>query len=145
MSEPDWQLHSADWAADAVDLLAVRLAVFVREQGVPPDLELDGQDAAARHLLARDRAGQPIGTARLLPGGQIGRMAVLADWRGRGIGGALLLRLLQTAERAGLSEVFLHAQTAAVDFYQRQGFTAEGEVFVEAGIPHRCMRRRLQA
>jgi predicted GNAT family N-acyltransferase len=80
-----------------------------------------------------------VGIARLTPDAQVGRMAVLPDWRGRGIGTALLRAVLQCAREKGLAVVTLHAQTHAVPFYARQGFRAEGAVFMEAGIPHRRM------
>jgi predicted GNAT family N-acyltransferase len=143
MTERDWRLSPASWPAERAELLAVRYAVFVEEQGVPLALELDGKDAAARHLLVRSRDGRPIATGRLLPEGQIGRMAVLPDWRGRGIGRQLLEALLQQARARQLPTVFLHAQVGALGFYQAAGFVAEGETFMDAGIPHRTMRRRL--
>ena len=133
----------ADWR-DARDLLMrVRTEVFIREQAVPPELELDGRDAACAHVLARDAAGAPIGAGRLLPDGQIGRMAVLPAWRGTGVGAAMLTALVEEARRRGVREVHLHAQTRARRFYERHGFRAEGEEYLEAGIPHVGMRRSL--
>ena len=105
------------WSAAREALLTVRLAVFVEEQGVPPELELDEHDATAYHVLVRDPAARPIACGRLLPDGQIGRMAVLPGWRGRGIGRALLQALLSAAAARGLAAVFLHAQCSAVGFY----------------------------
>jgi len=121
----------------------VREQVFVREQSVPNELEWDGEDQNAVHIIATARNGQVIGTGRLLPDGHIGRMAVLRDWRQQGVGSALLQALLQEAVSAGLSRVFLHAQTSAVDFYARHGFTRRGEEFMDAGIPHYYMERDL--
>lgn len=121
----------------------VREAVFVREQGVPPELEPDDQDPHSRHVLARDRYGTPIGTARLTPEGRIGRMAVAREWRGQGVGSALLHALLRIAREDGLDLVSLHAQEGALDFYRRHGFVPVGERFVEAGIVHQCMQRPL--
>ncbi|MFM1891465.1 MAG: hypothetical protein RLZ44_542 [Pseudomonadota bacterium] len=143
MTEPHWQLSPASWPTDQAELLAVRSAVFVEEQGVPLELELDGEDARAWHLLARSSDGQPIATGRLLPDGHIGRLAVLAGWRGRGIGRQLLQGLLRQARAQQLPAVFLHAQVDAIGFYQAAGFVAEGADFMDAGIPHRLMRRRL--
>jgi predicted GNAT family N-acyltransferase len=120
--------------------MAVRTAVFVKEQGVALTLELDGHDAVALHLLAEDAQGRPIGTARLLPDGRIGRMAVLPHWRRRGVGGALLRESLRLATDSPGMCPFLNAQRDAVGFYLRHGFVPEGEEFLEAGIPHRRMR-----
>jgi predicted GNAT family N-acyltransferase len=122
---------------------AVREAVFMREQGVPAELEWDGRDSVALHALAEDASGCSIGTARLLEDGHIGRMAVISHWRGRGAGSAMLSRLVESARDRGLGAVFLHAQTRAVAFYLRHGFVAEGAEFLDAGIPHVSMRRHL--
>lgn len=119
----------------------VREAVFVREQGVPAELEWDGLDAAALHAVAIATSGHAIGTARLLDDGHIGRMAVLAPWRGRGVGSAMLERLLEAARDRGLPAVLLNAQTHAIAFYARHGFAREGSEFLDAGIPHVAMRR----
>lgn len=137
------ELRLADWARDQPALALIRREVFIAEQQVPEALEWDGLDADAVHVLAETRDGTPIGTARLLADGHIGRMAVRAPWRGNGIGRALLEALLAEARRQGMAEVFLHAQTHAIPFYERAGFTTEGEVFMDAGIPHRQMRRSL--
>lgn len=129
-----------DSAAQA-DAHAVRDAVFVDEQQVPRALERDALDALSRHVLARDAGGRAIGTGRLAPDGKIGRMAVVADWRGRGVGDALLRALLRLADDAGLRATHLHAQLRAIDLYARHGFVAHGPQFVEADIAHRAMRR----
>lgn len=133
-------IKQADWPAEHAALRQIRETVFVQEQGVPLALEWDEHDASAYHLLARDTDHQPIGTGRLLPDGHIGRMAVLAAWRGRGVGTALLRQLLLTAEQQGMSKLVLNAQCSAVGFYERLGFTAEGPIFDDAGIAHRQMR-----
>ena len=122
----------------------IRFAVFVEEQGVPADIELDKSDADSVHALAFE-GNEAIGTARLLPDGHIGRMAVLKSWRRRGIGGRLLARLVEEARRRGHREVVLSAQVHAMRFYRAHGFVEEGEEYMEAGIPHRDMRRRLQS
>ena len=126
------------WAKHQDALSAVRIAVFVDEQGVDRAEELDGEDATARHFIAETADGQPIGTARLLPSGQIGRMAVLPAWRRRGIG-ARLLELAVAAAREDATPVFLHAQVDAIPFYERSGFEAVGDMFDEADIRHRKM------
>jgi predicted GNAT family N-acyltransferase len=135
-----YRVRRADWTRDAAHLRAVREAVFVREQGVPLDLERDGLDAQCTHVLAESSDGEPIGAGRLLPDGHIGRMAVSSAWRGRGVGSALLEALLQEARRLRMSAVVLNAQEHALAFYARFGFQPQGETFEEAGIPHRAMR-----
>ncbi len=121
----------------------VREQVFMREQGVPEELEWDGEDPRAIHVVARNDDGEVIGTGRLLADGHIGRLAVLPPWRGRGVGSALLQALLDAARGLGLKQVFLHARLQALGFYARHGFKATGNVFPDAGIPHRTMRRPL--
>lgn len=117
--------------------------VFVQEQQVPRELERDALDPLSHHVMARDASGIPIGTARLTPERRIGRMAVLSAWRGRGVGDALLVALLDEARRRQWPDVSLHAQVAAEAFYARHGFLPEGERFFEAGIEHQAMRRVL--
>ncbi|MCE2949323.1 MAG: GNAT family N-acetyltransferase [bacterium] len=138
-----FSVRAAAWDADRARLQDVRHAVFVAEQGVPVDLEWDGLDADCTHLLAEDACGRPIGCARLLPDGHVGRMAVLRPWRGRGVGRALLRAALARAAMDGFTVVRLNAQVHALDFYRREGFEAVGEVFSDAGIPHRAMRRAI--
>lgn len=118
----------------------VRLMVFVAEQKVPKELELDGLDASCEHFVAYDARRMAMGCARLLPDGHIGRVAVLRPFRGRGVGLAVMKAVLDYAREAGMKEVFLGAQTHAVPFYEKLGFAAEGEPFDEAGIEHRHMR-----
>jgi predicted GNAT family N-acyltransferase len=124
--------------------LPVRETVFVIEQGVPAELERDEQDPHSVHALACVD-GQPVGTGRLTPDGHIGRMAVLPAWRGRGIGTSLLQALIAQARSAGLPALELNAQLHAIPFYRRLGFIAEGEVFDDAGLPHRRMHYPLAA
>lgn len=125
-----------EWDAQRDRLSALREAVFIDEQGVDRDIEWDGRDDDAEHFLALDETGNALGCARLLPNGQIGRMAVLAQHRGRGIGRQLLDLAVDHAKSLGLSEVFLHAQTHATEFYRKAGFVPRGTGFREAGIPH---------
>jgi predicted GNAT family N-acyltransferase len=136
-------IRVVDWATGETRLRAVRLAVFVVEQNIPEELEWDAMDAASIHALAEDPGGTPIGCGRLLPDGHIGRMAVLSDWRGRGVGAALLLQLIAVARARGDSRVVLNAQEQAMPFYARFGFVPEGDAFMEADIPHRAMARTL--
>jgi predicted GNAT family N-acyltransferase len=114
----------------------VREKVFVEEQKVPLALEWDEWDELSDHALAFDREGSPIGTARLLPDGRIGRMAVLKEWRLNGVGAALLGAVLDRARDRRIERSVLHAQTHAAGFYRRFGFIERGEEFLEAGIPH---------
>jgi predicted GNAT family N-acyltransferase len=132
-----------DWPSAEAALRAVRYDVFVVEQGVPQAIEWDDADRVSIHALAEDAAGCPIGCARLLPDGHIGRVAVLRTHRGRGVGAALLVRLLDAARERGDARAIVNAQVGAMPFYARYGFVARGEVFEEAGIDHRVMERAL--
>jgi predicted GNAT family N-acyltransferase len=120
----------------------IRFQVFVREQRVPAEIELDDMDAPSLHAIAFENE-KPIGTGRLLPDGHIGRMAILKEWRRRGIGAAILKALIDAAERRGDREIALSAQLHAVEFYRTHGFEPVGDVYEEAGIPHQAMVRAL--
>jgi predicted GNAT family N-acyltransferase len=136
-------LRDVTWESAVAQLRAVRIAVFVVEQNIPEELEWDEHDAVSTHALALDRDGKPIGCGRLLPDGHIGRLAVLADWRGRGVGAALLLHFVDLARASGHRRAILNAQEQAVPFYARYGFVPGGAPFMEAGIAHREMVRDL--
>jgi predicted GNAT family N-acyltransferase len=136
-------ISETDWSNDAPRLSAVRRTVFIDEQGVPEALEWDAHDATALHLLATTIVGAPIGCARLLPDGHIGRMAVLPAWRGRGVGQALLTAAIHAARNRGLTTLKLSAQTHAAAFYARAGFVTVGDEYEEAGIPHVAMQIKL--
>lgn len=138
-----FHVEIADYAVQQALLHGVRHTVFVSEQNVPAELEIDELDPLSDHALALDQHGHAIGTARLTPDQRIGRMAVLAAWRGKGVGQALLNALLDAARKRGWGEVSLHAQLHARDFYACNGFLPEGVEFEEAGIGHQTMRRRL--
>lgn len=131
-------IQQASWPDDSDVLRLLRQQVFVVEQGVPESLEWDGEDASCKHFLATVD-DEPVGCARLMPTGQIGRMAVLASERGKGLGGQLLLAAIETAQQQGLTDIFLHAQVRVQPFYERFGFTAYGDRFLEAGIDHQSM------
>jgi predicted GNAT family N-acyltransferase len=139
MPAPTFVIARVKWHAGRDALHAVRRAVFIDEQGVPEALEWDTADEACHHVLATSAQGAPIGTGRLLPDGHIGRMAVVREWRGRGVGSAILRALLDIAAHEGFDTVRLHAQTHALRFYARFGFVAVGAEFEEAGIAHRVM------
>ena len=144
MSEsPQFTVRAVNWHANERELRVIRKKVFVEEQQVPEELEWDDEDERSYHVLLFAPDGTPIGTGRLLRDGRIGRMAVLKEWRGRGAGSALMVFLLSLARRMGIDEVTLHAQTHAAGFYAKHGFRAEGEAFMEAGIPHVLMSRTM--
>jgi len=132
------------WDRLREDASAVRYEVFVVEQKVPPEVELDDDDALSVHAVAYGPDGTPMGTGRLLPDGHIGRMAVQKRARGMGVGGLLLDALIEQGHGDGHRMLVLHAQTHAAGFYQAHGFVVEGEEFVEAGIPHVVMTRELK-
>ena len=143
MAARDFRVESIEYATGLAELRMVRETVFVHEQRVPPEEEWDALDPLCRHVIARDESGLPIGTGRLTPERRIGRMAVLAEWRGQGVGEAMLAALMVEARKQGWPAVSLNAQVSAEAFYARQGFIPEGERFMEAGIEHQSMRRAL--
>lgn len=143
MATRGFHVEAIEYATGLAELRAVRETVFVHEQQVPLEEEWDALDPLCRHVIARDEAGAPIGTGRLTPERRIGRMAVLTDWRGRGVGDAMLAALMAEARKLGWPAVSLNAQVSAEAFYARQGFIPEGERFMEAGIEHQSMRRAL--
>ena len=134
-----------DWNSCKEPAMAVRYEVFVQEQRVPPELEMDHEDAHCVHAVAYDELGTPIGTGRLLRDAHIGRMAVRAPYRGSGVGSRLLTALVDEAKARNYPEVVLLAQVHARAFYEAHHFVAEGEPCMEAGILHIAMRRVLTA
>ena len=135
----DVHVIPAEWSAHSQTLRAIRGEVFIKEQQVPQSLEWDGLDDGAHHFLAISSAGERIGCARLLPNGQIGRMAVLKSFRGKGVGRLLLDACIEEAKRLGFTKVTLHAQTHAAEFYRKADFLPVGSEFLEANIPHQEM------
>ncbi|NYT61860.1 GNAT family N-acetyltransferase [Alcaligenaceae bacterium] len=134
-----------DWETCRQDAMVIRNEVFVQEQHVPIEEEMDLEDAHCVHAVAYDEQGAAIGTGRLLPSAHIGRMAVRASYRGRGVGSELLAALINEARRRQHLEVALAAQLHARAFYAAHGFVAEGDVFLDAGIEHVTMRHTLTA
>ncbi|WP_053269445.1 GNAT family N-acetyltransferase [Pseudomonas chlororaphis] len=134
------RVRVADWQKDNAEIRRIREAVFIVEQSVPPELEWDADDDSAAHFLALE-GDFPIGTARLLPDGQVGRVSVLKDWRGLKVGDALMQAVIGEAEKRGLKQLMLSAQVQATAFYERLGFSIVSEEFLEAGIPHVDMVR----
>lgn len=130
------------WKEAELDAFLVRQEVFIQEQGVPAELELDAFDPSAAHALAY-LDDQCIATGRLInlagDQAQIGRMAVLASSRGKGIGKQILEKLVNLAHSQGIKSIILHSQITAIPFYEKLGFQAQGDIYEEAGIPHRNM------
>jgi len=141
MSKPlsVWRIELGAWPQLRERALPIRWTVFVAEQGVPAELELDAWDERSVHALASDDKGQSLGTGRLRPDGHIGRMAVLPAARGQGLGRALLTALMAEAQRRGHLQIRLSAQVTAVGFYKRAGFVATGQLYQDAGIAHQDM------
>lgn len=142
-ADAPFAVETTDFGPASAELYRIREQVFVREQGVPPELERDDADHSCTHVIARDASGQGIGTGRITADGRIGRMAVLREWRGRGVGDAMLAALIGHARQQGLTEVQLHAQAQAIGFYSARGFFPVGGRFREAGIEHQAMRMPL--
>ncbi len=143
MDKTEFTIRDARWPEDIDALRAVRTEVFIHEQAVSAEEEWDGIDPDCEHVLAFDSKGRAIGTGRLLPDGHIGRMAVVKAYRGCGVGAALLKRLIERARERGMQACALNSQTHALGFYGRFGFEAHGEEFLDAGIPHRHMTKKL--
>lgn len=119
----------------APEIRSIRNSVFTAEQGIPESIDFDGQDRDAVHVLVR-HAGVYAATGRMLSDGHIGRLAVLSEYRRRGLGKKALQALVEHARSTGLQRVFLGAQIQAVGFYEKLGFTPFGEPYKEAGIQH---------
>ena len=141
------ETRAGSWQDLGTRAQAIRTQVFIEEQNIPAEMEWDSADEQAVHALASNRFGLPLATGRLLqhaPGvARIGRMAVSQTVRGSGVGRAVLDALIDAAQLRGDHEVVLNAQTSAQAFYARSGFSPRGAVFVEAGIAHIEMARRL--
>ncbi len=135
------EILQVEWASAHLVLHSIRYPVFVLEQGFAAEIELDGRDPDCVHILAR-RDTIPVGTARMLPTGHIGRVSVLATYRGHGIGSALIRKLMRIAQEQGQPHVDLDSQIHAIPFYERLGFERNGPVFQEAGKPHQNMVAR---
>ncbi len=133
------QISEVDWDSAEKLLSALRTEVFIEEQRVSPELEWDGLDQSAKHLLALDSNGEPVGCARIIAPGSIGRMAVLENRRGQGVGQALLSAAIAVCKQHGWTNIVLSAQTYAIPFYEKAGFIVTSEMYLDAGIPHRDM------
>ncbi len=135
MSRPV-RVELTDWDGARAVAAPIRFAVFVDEQKVPADSEVDDWDPQCVHAVAWDPSGLALGTGRLLPDGHIGRMAVRREARGQGVGSALLTALMQEAQRRGHAQAALSAQTHAIPFYRRHGYAVVSGEYMDCGIPH---------
>ena len=143
MEDARIEVYRAEWLSDHLAIRSVREAVFVREQGVPEDIDFDGLDPLCYHVLAYAHPEAAVGTARMQTDGHIGRIAVLTHWRERGIGTLLVRALLELAIELRLGAVYLHSQAHAVQFYEKLGFEKQGDLFFEANMPHYKMVKML--
>jgi predicted GNAT family N-acyltransferase len=138
------KIKLVSYAASEGDIRHIRNTVFGQEQQIPRELDWDGNDPACLHVVATDSKGNTIGTGRILADGKIGRLAVLKRWRSQGVGARMLEALVDFARSRDLGKVYLHAQAHAVPYYEKSGFKKEGDEFIEAGIRHIKMVRRVQ-
>ncbi|WP_048306869.1 GNAT family N-acetyltransferase [Halomonas sp. PR-M31] len=135
-------IHQGSWQQLKSAAGDIRRLVFIEEQAVPQEEEWDGRDPQCLHFLVC-RDDHAIATARLLPDGHIGRVAVIKEERGQGVGEQLMGAIIAAALKRGDPEVLLDAQLQALSFYRKLGFQAFGDEFLDAGIPHRSMRLSL--
>jgi predicted GNAT family N-acyltransferase len=134
--ERNFSITLADWETRKNDISGIRTKVFIKEQKIPFDEEFDDEDLTAVHVLACTVENIVAGTARLLNNRKIGRVAVLKDWRGKGIGREMVLYLMDLAKSRGATQIELDAQHHAVSFYEKMGYRVTGGEFLDAGIPH---------
>ena len=136
MRHKPFRIEDASWRQDRAELELVRRQVFINEQEIPESEEWDDADENSSHVLVYSEKRDVVGTGRIEPNGKIARLAVLAEYRGQGVGSAILARLLEEARKQGFSQVYLHVQTRALEFYKKFGFVSDEEIFSEGGIPH---------
>jgi len=136
------KLIQADYIRYQQQILSIRAQVFIIEQGVPFELEVDELDPLSHHLLLFKEA-EPVATGRLTPNGHIGRLAVLKPYRQKGYGSQIIKRMEQLAAENVFSQVELGAQIHAINFYEKLGYQICSEVFMDAGIEHRMMKKIL--
>ena len=134
--DDSFELVLSDWQTSREQLEAIRRKVFILEQKIAEADEFDEADANSSHVLVFSEKRDAVGTGRIEATGKIARLAVVAEYREKGVGTAILERLIEEARNRNFDRVFLHAQTHALDFYKKFGFVSEDEVFMEAGIPH---------
>ncbi len=136
----DFTISIVSWYDKQAELYSIRRAVFIEEQNVPESIELDGRDPDCFHVLASDKNGRPVGTARMDNKGKIGRMAVLQDHRRRGIGRKMIQALMDYGRKNSITDFHVSSQVTAIGFYRKMGFEPFGEEFIEAGIKHINMK-----
>lgn len=135
MNSNSFTVAMVSWTEEQQRISAIREQVFIHEQHVPPELEWDGLDHEGIQVLATTSDDTAIGTARMIDG-HIGRMCVVPEWRSRGVGSALLKTLIEYAQTHQIAPLWLNAQNSATGFYEKHGFIAIGELFMDANIPH---------
>ena len=144
MMKTDLKIITTSWHENQHILSKLRNKVFVEEQGVPEELEQDEQDPSALHFLAYiEPQHKAIATARLLNDGHVGRMAVLKAYRNQSVGKKILDAIIEIAKQKKLAELFLNAQIDAQGFYEKSGFVRQGDIFMDAGIQHIRMIKKL--
>ncbi|UCF17913.1 MAG: GNAT family N-acetyltransferase [Phycisphaerales bacterium] len=136
----DITVSIVNWSKRQAEIASVRRAVFIEEQNVPESLELDGKDPDCRHVLACDKSGAAVGTARIDANGRIGRMAVLREYRRLGVVREMLRAIMDYGRANGITDFHVSPQVSAVGFYEKMGFVPCGEEFEEASIMHIGMR-----
>jgi len=136
----DIDIAIVSWSEKQAEITSVRRAVFVEEQNVPESIDLDGSDTDFIHVLATNKNGQPVGTARINRKGRIGRMAVLKSYRRQGIGRKMIQALMDYGRKNSITDFHVSSQVTAVGFYEKMGFEPSGEEFLEAGIKHINMK-----
>jgi predicted GNAT family N-acyltransferase len=141
MIETHYNIQIGPWSILGSEALALRVLVFVQEQGVPATMEYDEFDPMAEHAVVRNEAQEVVATGRLLSDGRIGRVAVRRDLRGEGLGKRVMQALIDHAQRHGVAGLHLHARCDASDFYRQFGFEESGQAFLEVGIRHILMVR----
>ena len=137
-----YTVQTTSWQKNKKSLSEIRRKVFIEEQNVPEELEWDEFDDDCIHILVTDN-NKPIACGRLKADGHIGRMAVLEVYRKTGIGSTILEELLNSARNLKLTNVYLHAQTTAIPFYEKLGFKTCSDEFMDANIPHKTMKKHL--
>lgn len=132
-------IQKVNWETHRSELLEIRIQVFVKEQGVPLEEEEDALDSGSIHLIVYTSSRKAAATGRLTPKGWIGRMAVLKEYRGLGLGLSVLKELTALGFKHGLTEIWLSAQTHAIPFYEKLGYKIHGEIYDDCNIPHQDM------
>ena len=138
----DIDISIVSWSEKQTEITSVRRSVFVEEQNVPEGIDLDGTDPDFIHVLATDKNGRPVGTARINHKGRIGRMAVLQNYRRQGIGRKMIQALMDYGRKNAITDFHVSSQVTAVGFYKKMGFEPYGKEFTEAGIRHLNMKMK---